>query len=458
VSIEKRSKPLSVSPLKVSATMGAALAFLGIHDAIPMLHGAQGCTAYGKVLLIGHFREPVPMQTTAMDRVSTVMGADENVVEGLATVAGKYAPALIGVPTTGLSETQGADMDGTIRMFRRHHPEHAATAIVAVETPDYAKSMETGFAMAVTATIACLVPESPHKGGDPSSARINVLVNASLSPGDLEEIKEIVGAFGLEPVVFPDLSDSLDGHLADANYSPLTTGGTAVADIAGLGTARATLVIGDSLSAAADLLLARTGVPDHRFDHLTGIDAVDRFVDCLSRLTGRPVPARIERQRRQLQDAMLDAHFHLGMARAAVAAEPDLLTAYGDLLVGMGAELCVAVASTNAPVLSRLKSETVKIGDLEDLENLARERGVDIIIGNAHCAAAAKRLSLPLLRAGFPQFDRLGAPAETIVGYRGTRRVLFALANLLIEAEPETIPPYRSIYSQSRIAEEAGRA
>jgi len=85
-SVTKRNKALSVSPLKASSTMGAALAFLGIRDAIAMLHGAQGCTAYGKVFLIGHFREPVPLQTTAMDQIATVMGADENVVAGLATL------------------------------------------------------------------------------------------------------------------------------------------------------------------------------------------------------------------------------------------------------------------------------------------------------------------------------------------------------------------------------------
>ena len=56
--ISKRNKALAVNPLKVSQSVGAALAFLGIHRAIPMLHGSQGCTAFGKVLLVRHFREP----------------------------------------------------------------------------------------------------------------------------------------------------------------------------------------------------------------------------------------------------------------------------------------------------------------------------------------------------------------------------------------------------------------
>ncbi|AJY46775.1 nitrogenase iron-molybdenum cofactor biosynthesis protein NifN [Martelella endophytica] len=445
--IFKRNKALSVSPLKASATMGAALAFLGIRDAMAMLHGAQGCTAYGKVFLIGHFREPVALQTTAMDQVTTVMGADDNVIEGLAAICKKNRPALIGVPTTGLSETQGSDVNGAVSLFRQQYPEFAGTAVIPVETPDYAGSMETGFAKAMTAMIDRLVPEGA--GADPASPRINVLVNSTSSPGDVEELKVLVETFGLEPVILPDLSDSLDGHLDDFDHKALTTGGTGVGDIRRMGKARASIIIGSSLAAAADLLAARTGVPDHRFDHLMGLDAVDGFVDCLRRLSGRPVPDRIRRQRRQLQDAMLDTHFHLAAMSAAIAAEPDLLKGFGDLLAGMGARVCAAVAPVNAPVLSRLACESVKIGDLEDLEAAVFEHGTDIVIGNAHCRAAAERLEKPLLGAGFPQHDRFGAPASVSIGYRGSRRLLFDMANLLLEAEPQAVKPYRSIYASS---------
>ena len=221
--IVKRNKALAVSPLKASQTMGAALAFLGIKDTIAMLHGAQGCTAYGKIFLIGHFREPMPLQTTAMDQVSTVIGRrPERRRRPCDPVRQGFPPVLVGLPTTGLAETEGSDTAGSVNVFRKKHPEHDGTAIVAVETPDYAGSLEAGFAKAVTAMIDKLVPEADAKGGDPASRRVTILVNGSLSPGDIEEVKEIVEAFGLEPIVLPDLSGSLDGHLADADYSPLT--------------------------------------------------------------------------------------------------------------------------------------------------------------------------------------------------------------------------------------------
>jgi nitrogenase molybdenum-iron protein NifN len=59
----------------------------------------------------------------------------------------------------------------------------------------------------------------------------------------------------------------------------------------------------------------------------------------------------------------------------------------------------------------------------------------------------ARRLGVPLLRAGFPQYDLLGGYQRLWVGYRGTRQSLFDLANLLVEhghIEPE---PYVSIYA-----------
>ncbi|RCX32010.1 nitrogenase iron-molybdenum cofactor biosynthesis protein NifN [Thioalbus denitrificans] len=458
--ILKRNKALSVSPLKSSQTIGAALAFLGFHKAIPMLHGSQGCTAFGKVFFVRHFREPIPLQTTAMDQVSTVMGSDNNVVEGLRTLCEKSSPGLIGVPTTGLSETQGSDVVMAVREFRARHPEYDAIPVVPVSTPDYVGCTETGFAAATRALIDTLVPPAAEAGTRPGARRhqVNILVGASLTPGDLEEIKDLVETFGLRPVVIPDLSDSLDGHLTGQDFSPLTIGGTPVSEVATLGDAAATLVIGASQNPAADLLAERTGVPERRFDHLMGLEAVDAFVQALHEISGEPVPPRIERQRAQLQDAMLDTHFMIGMSRIGVAADPDLLHAFSELLSGMGAATVAAVAPANAPVLTRVAADTVKVGDLEDFEHMARAAGAELVISNSHGVESAGRLGLPLLRAGFPQYDQLGGYTRTWVGYRGTRQTLFELANTLLHLERGEIHPYRSIYAQKRDALEEAHA
>lgn len=446
----KRKKALSVSPLKVSQPVGAALAFLGIHRAIPMLHGSQGCTAFGKTFLVRHFREPIPLQTTAMDQISSVMGADDNLVEGLRTLCEKVRPALIGLPTTGLVEAQGADLQGAVRCFRERHPEYASVQVVPVGTPDFCGCLESGYGAAVHAVIDCIVAPAVEAGTRPGRRRrqVNVLAGAALTPGDVEALKVLLEGFGLCPVVVPDLAGSLDGHLGEDPFSPVSTGGTPVSELAALGDAAATLVVGSSLYKAADLLRERTGVPDYRFDHLMGLDAVDDLVAALGDVSGAPVPVSVRRHRAQLLDAMLDTHFMLGQARIAVAADPDVLGGFDGLLRGMGAELVAAVAPVRAPVLERVSAAHVQIGDLEDLEHAARANGARLLIGSSHAAESARRLGVPLLRAGFPQHDRVGGCQRTWIGYQGARQALFDLANLLLMQDHHEIEPYHSIYAQ----------
>lgn len=439
----KRSKALAVNPLKASQPVGAALAFLGLRHAIPMLHGSQGCTAFGKVFFVRHFREPIPLQTTAMDQVSTVMSADENVIEGLRTLCEKNRPDVIGLPTTCLSEAQGTDIRRLVREFRARHPEFDRVSVVPVNTPDYVGCLESGFALALEAIIDDLVPQTRHAGR--RRRQVNILASSMLTPGDVEAIKEWVEAFGLRPVVLPDIGDALDGHLIDKAFSALTIGGTPRSEIEAMGDSVATLVVGRSLARAADLLKEKTGVPDYRFDHLMGLDAGDTFTQILADLSGQPVPERIERQRAQLQDAMVDTHFMLGFTRIALALDPDLLLGFASFFSGLGAEIVAAVAPARAEALADILCDTVQIGDLEDLENLARRTGAQLVVSNSHAVQVAERLGIPLLRAGFPQYDCVGGYARGWVGYRHARQTLFDIANLIL-GQHHGIPAYRSIY------------
>jgi nitrogenase molybdenum-iron protein NifN len=444
--ILKRNKALSVNPLKASQPIGASLAFLGINRAIPMLHGSQGCSAFGKVFFVRHFREPIPLQTTAMDQVSTVMNADENVIEGLRAVAEKSNPSLIGLPTTGLSETQGTDIKRLVKQFYSNYPEYAHIPVVPVNTPDFTGCLESGYALAVKAMLEVLVPEGSSVGR--RKKQVNVLAGSFLTPGDIEHVKELIEAFGLRPLVLPDIADSLDGHLSEHETSPVTLGGTPVSEIASMGDSLATLVLGNSMFDAADLLRARSGVPDYRFNSLMGLDAMDSFVAALANISGKPVPSKIERHRAQLQDAMVDTHFMLGFARVAIAADPDLLFGFTQLVTEMGCEVVAAVAPARAPILQDVAAAQVAIGDLEDLEQAAGARAAQLVISNSHAAETARRLGIPLLRAGFPQYDLVGGYQRLWVGYRGTRQTLFDLANMLTEHVHQEVEPYVSIYSQ----------
>jgi len=450
--IVNRNKALAVSPLKASQTMGGALAILGLARSMPLLHGSQGCTAFAKVFFVRHFREPVPLQTTAMEQASAIMGADDNVVEALRSICEKQNPALIGLLTTALAETQGCDLHSALHQFRVAYPEFAGVAVVPVNTPDFSGSFESGFAATVKALIETLVPARRDRVGQ-RPRQVNVLCSANLTPGDLEFIAESIDSFGLRPLLIPDLSGSLDGHLDDARFNPLTSGGLTLDELASAGQSAATLVVGQSLEPAAEALAARTGVPERRFGLLLGLEAVDGWLLALSEISGNPVPERWQRQRRQLQDAMLDCHFLLGDARLAIAADPDLLLGFDALLRGMGARTVAAVVPARSPALAAAPLERIQVGDLEDLEHAARANGAQLILGNSHALPAAGRLGVPLLRIGFPQYDLLGGFQRCWSGYRATAQALFDLANLLAEHH-QGIAPYHSIYAQKPAGEQ----
>ncbi len=444
--ILRRKKPMSVNPLKASQPVGGSLATLGFHGAIPMLHGSQGCTAFAKTYFVRHFREPIPLQSTAMDQVSSIMGADDNVIEGVKIIAEKSQPRLITVLTTGLAETQGADIKRCVRDFRERYPEYGSVAVVGVSTPDFTGCLETGFAATVTEIIRELVPESRVAGT--RKRQVNVLAGSFMTPGDVEVLRDLAEGFNLRPLLVPDLSESLDGHLDAAEFNALSTGGTAVSELATLGEAVATLAVGASMKVAGELLEQRTGVPTYYFDHLYGLAATDALVSALLEISGTPVPQRLEHHRAQLQDAMLDTHFMLGQLRVAVAADPDQLNGYAHFLREMGAEVVAAVAPAGALVLERVPVERVQIGDLEDLENLARAAKAELLIGNSHAVQSAERLGVPVLRVGFPLFDIVGGYQQTRIGYRGARQTLFDLANLALTLSHHEVPMYRSIYGQ----------
>jgi nitrogenase molybdenum-iron protein alpha/beta subunit len=155
---------------------------------------------------------------------------------------------------------------------------------------------------------------------------------------------------------------------------------------------------------------------------------------------------------------MLDSHFALGQARIALAADADLLVGFTQLLASLGAETVAAVAPTNAPSLRAAVTNEIKIGDLEDLEQLARANGAEVLITNSHGVPTAERLGIPLLRAGFPQFDRVGGWQRQWIGYSGSRQTLFDLANILLGLHKGEIAPYRSRLKQWPEGERDGQA
>jgi nitrogenase molybdenum-iron protein NifN len=435
-------KSCTVNPLKMSQPIGGALAFMGIRDSMPLFHGSQGCTSFGLVLFVRHFKEAIPLQTTAMSEVATVLGGYENVEQAIVNISNKQKARLIGICSTGVTETKGDDVDSYIKLVRQQHPELDDISLVYVSTPDFKDAFQDGWEKTVSKVIETLTKPYPAEAPrDPK--KLVVLPGCHMTPGDLDELRDIIEGFGFEPLFLPDLAGSLDGHIPD-DFTPTTLGGISLEEIAELGNAFHVIAIGPQMRAAAETLKKVGGVPYRLFEQIIGLGPTDELISFLTEISGKPVPKKIMRQRSQLVDAMLDGHFHTGGKKIAIALEPDFLVDLSSFLVSMGCHISAAVTTNGSAVLEKLPCESVLVGDLEDFESLAP--GSDLLITHAHGRQAADRLNIPFFRIGLPIFDRLGAAHMTTVGYRGARDLIFDIANMFIAnahvARPDTWYPH----------------
>ena len=325
--ITHSTKACTVNPLKMSQPLGGALAFMGVRN----LHAAAARFAGLHVVRAGAVRPPLPRSDPAADhrdersrhrarRLRECRAGDLN-------IAGRTKPAIIGICSTGVTETKGDDVDGFIRVIRSKHPELADIALVYVSTP--------GFQGRVRGRLVEGDNQAGRDAGDQAGsgtarrpARINVLPGSHLTPGDLDELRDIIEAFGLKPTFLPDISGSLDGHVPE-EFTPTTLGGISVAAdrLDGTGDAHARDRRADA-ARRARRCSSRPGSATRCSTGSPGSRPTTSSWRAWRELSGRPVPAKYRRQRSQLVDAMLDGHFYFGGKSVAIGAEPDLLLDY----------------------------------------------------------------------------------------------------------------------------------
>ncbi len=418
--IKESAKDVVINPLKHPASTGVAIAFQGIHRALPVIHGSQGCAFLTKVLLTRHFREPIALQGSRLFIEDVVLGGEERLRDTLLKLQRTLSPEIVGVLSSGLTEVKGEDIKRIIRELRPLFKQ-TGTELLYISTPDFKDSLEKGYQVAVCRLIEELVePEREKVPG-----QVNILVGGHLTPSDFSEVREMVEAFGLNPILLPDLS-SLDG--SREGFSALAQGGTKVSEIKEMGRSEFTIAVGASMQIPAELLKDITKVEYTLIDGLSGLRAVDRFMEVLSILSGRTMPERYRRQRRSLIDGMRDAHFYLAGRRVSVALENDLVLQVSQLLEEIGAKVTVAVVPYSAGSEERIKAEEVIVGDLFSID-----RNAELIISNSRAQDLSRQLKVPLYQMGFPVYRAIGYTTKVTVGYRGSLTLINDLANLSME-------------------------
>lgn len=412
-------KPLHVNPLKLSQPMGATLAFLGIKNCMPLMHGAQGCASFTKVLFTRHFNDPIAIQTTAVNDITAVIdGGDKGISEAVENITKKVTPDLVGLFTTGMTETKGDDIKGATLLLKEKQK------MVYVHTPDFEGGLESGWSLSVQNIITQLIEPTTQVKKD----KVLLIPNVNLSPIEVEKLKEALELLDLVVFALPDLSDSLDGHLG-VKQGALSSGGISVSDIEKLGNAGAVITIGRSVKKCGEIFNEKFPQSTHLyFDSLMGLEASDDFyAKLLAYMDEKSVPTVVKRWRARLQDVLLDTHFSLGKAKIIIADEPDSAYAISKALREAGGT-CEAYIAQRSEVQEAFTCKVI-IGDFEEVEKVLP--AADMLITNYHGERLAHKHHKALLIRGFPNYEQVGIGLRHNILYEGSCAFLCEVNNLL---------------------------
>ncbi|MEA1917376.1 MAG: nitrogenase iron-molybdenum cofactor biosynthesis protein NifN, partial [Campylobacterota bacterium] len=339
-------KPLQINPIKLSQPMGALLCFLGVKNCMPLMHGAQGCASFSKVFFTRHFSDPIAIQTTAVNDMTAVLdGGDYSISEAIKNITQKVKPELVGLFTTGMTETKGDDIKGASFLLKDKQK------MVYVHTPDFEGALESGYAKSVEAIVEQLV-ESRNIVNE---VKVTFIPNVNLTPLEVEEIKEQISLFNLTTYALPDISESLDGHLG-VKQGALTSGGISVDEISKLGDSALVITVGNSVEKAGKLLSEKNEKMLHlHFDTISGLTKSDLFYKKLMEFKNitKPHPS-IVKWRKRLQDALLDTHFAIGGAKVVIATEPDQILSIATTIHEAGADIKAVVTPIKSNSLENL--------------------------------------------------------------------------------------------------------
>ena len=443
---------------KLCTPLGACLAFRGVEGCIPFLHGSQGCSTYIRRYLISHFREPIDIASSNFHEESAIFGGSKNFTQGALNVTRQYQPQLIGAATTCLAETIGEDMARLQHELREKHGD-AAAPIVHVSTASYRGTHVDGFHSAVRELVEQLAerrsPIRPLAGeqsaGSGTGAPIAIFPGM-VSAADLRHLKEIFADFTLPCTLLPDYSETMDGATW-SDYEKLQSGGTPIAAIRALGSARVSIEFGRTLVAAKTagmVLQNKFSIPRRLLGLPMGIRETDALFSALAEITGTETPVKYQRERGRLVDSLIDGHKYGFEKRAIVFGEEDMVIGLTALLceIGVTPVLCASGGRSKQlleclrAAVPDLPAETlVKEGfDFAEIAEAAPGLKPDFLIGSSKGYSIARRLKVPLVRVGFPIHDRVGGQRVLHLGYRGAQELFERIINALLEVKQETSP------------------
>jgi nitrogenase molybdenum-iron protein beta chain len=438
---------LTINPAKACQPLGAVFAANGFAKTLSFVHGSQGCVAYYRSHFSRHFKEPTSCVSSSMTEDAAVFGGLNNMIDGLANTYNLYKPEMIAVSTTCMAEVIGDDLDAFIKGAKAKGSIPEDFDVPFAHTPAFVGSHVTGYDNALLGVLKHFW-DGKAKTAEPLVRVPNESINFiggfdGFVVGNMQEVRRIFDLFEVDYTILCDPSGVWNTP-TDGEFR-MYEGGTTKAEVERALHAKATIVFQEFCSEKTAKYLREKGQEVVVLNSPVGVAGTDQFLMELSRLTGKPIPAELERERGLLVDAIADSQAHLHGKRYALYGDPDQMLGYTQFLLELGAEPA-HVLSTNgnadwaAKVQALLDASPFGAGckvypkrDLWHLRSLLFTEPVDFMIGNTYGKYLERDTGTPLIRLVFPIFDRHHYHRFPTWGYAGGMRMLVMLLDEFFE-------------------------
>jgi vanadium-dependent nitrogenase beta chain len=440
VEIHKRTRAGIINPMDDCQPTGAQFAGIGIKDSIPLVHGGQGCSMFVRLLFAQHFKENFDIASTSVHEEAAVFGGASRLEEGIIVLAKRYPELrIIPVITTCSTEVIGDDIENSIRKseikLKELFPERTIH-LVPIHTPSFKGSHVTGYDEAMASVFKTVA-----KKGAPSNGKLN-LFPGWVNPGDVNLLKYYLKEMGVDANIFMDIEEFDSPMLPDKTIH--THGKTTIEDIEGSASAPASIAMAryEGLK-AAKYLQSEFEVPLETISTPYGIENTDMLLETLSDMTGKEIPESLVKERGVALDALADlSHMFFANKKVAIFGHPDLVIGLAEFCIEVQLEPVLLLIGDDYsgykkdPRIDGLKKkvtsdmEIITNADLWELEKRIKEGlKLDMILGHSKGRYIAIDNNIPMVRVGFPTFDRAGLYRHPTLGYRGAMLLGEAIAN-----------------------------
>jgi nitrogenase molybdenum-iron protein beta chain len=450
---------LTVNPAKACQPLGAILAAVGFEGTLPFVHGSQGCVAYFRTHLTRHFKEPFSAVSSSMTENAAVFGGLKNMIEGLGNAYALYKPKMIAVCTTCMAEVIGDDLSAFIDNTKNEGVIPQDFPVAFAHTPSFVGSHITGYDNMMKGILSNL---TKGKKKDTTNGEINFIPGFETYMGNLRELKHLTSLLGVKANILGDNEMYLDSP--NLGEFKMYQGGTPLDKAADSINAESTIALQSYSTTKTRTYIKEEWKQKTAVYRPWGIKGTDEFVMALAEATGNPIPEELEIERGRAVDAITDTQAWLHGKRAALYGDPDLVIGLLQFLLEVGIEpVHVLVSNSNPEFEAEAKAllasspygkdATVWGGkDLWHMRSLLFTEPVDFLIGNSYGKYLWRDTHTPLIRIGYPIFDRHHLHRYSTIGYSGAINLLNWIANsILDELDRNTIIPSKTDISYDLI-------